>query len=84
MEMLEQETLDALWVHAPPLPVVGPSMAPGARRAVYLEKPIARTLAGADRSSRQGELSKARICAVGYHTTRASADDARGLLAGSR
>lgn len=65
-EMLERESLDAIWVCTPPLahrePVV---TALEAGIHVYLEKPIARTLADAEAIVTSAARSDA-ICAVGY------------------
>ena len=65
-EMLEREELDVLWVCPPPLhhrrPVEA-ALAAGVH--VYLEKPIARTLADADAIVAAAEASPA-VCAVGY------------------
>ena len=65
-DMLEREQLDVLWVCPPPLHHRAPveaALAMGVH--VYLEKPIARTLADADAIVEAAEGSSA-VCAVGY------------------
>ena len=65
-EMLEAETLDAVWVCTPPLRHAEPAIAALERRVhVYLEKPIARTLADAERIVAAAACTEA-ICVVGY------------------
>jgi predicted dehydrogenase len=65
-EMLEREQLDLLWVCTPPLhhrePVVA-ALAGGIH--VYLEKPIARTMADAEAIVEAARLGPG-ICAIGY------------------
>jgi len=90
-EMLERESLDALWVCTPPLHHREPAVAAlDAGIHVYLEKPIARTLEGAAAIVAAAERSAA-ICAVGYqwHATEllddllaALGDQPIGLLLG--
>jgi len=84
-EMLEQETLDALWVCTPPLFHRGPAEAALARGVhVYLEKPIARTLEDADAIVAAASSSSA-ICAIGYQYHASELlDDARTLLEGQQ
>jgi myo-inositol 2-dehydrogenase / D-chiro-inositol 1-dehydrogenase len=65
-EMLEAETLDAVWVCTPPLKHAEPAIAALERGVhVYLEKPIARTLPDAERIVTAASCSEA-ICVVGY------------------
>jgi predicted dehydrogenase len=65
-EMLERELLDALWVCTPPLLHRAPAVAAlESGIHVYLEKPIARTLADAEAIAAAAAQSEA-ICAVGY------------------
>jgi len=84
-QMLEHERLDVLWVCTPPLhhrdPVVA-ALAAGIH--VYLEKPIARTLADAEQIVRAAQAGPG-ICVVGYqwHATELL-DEAREALAGQR
>ena len=48
-ELLERETIDALWVTTPPLHHRGPAVAAMERGLpVFLEKPVARTIEDAD------------------------------------
>jgi myo-inositol 2-dehydrogenase/D-chiro-inositol 1-dehydrogenase len=65
-EMLEREQLDLLWVCTPPLhhrePVVA-ALAGGIH--VYLEKPIARTMADAEAIAEAARLGPG-VCAIGY------------------
>jgi predicted dehydrogenase len=65
-DMLEREALDAVWVCTPPLFHREPAVAALERGIhVYLEKPIARTLADAEAIVAAAARSDA-ICAVGY------------------
>ena len=64
--MLETEHLDAVFVCTPPTLHVDPAVASLARGlAVYLEKPLARSLADGRRIVEAWEASAA-VCAVGY------------------
>ena len=83
-EMLEREELDVLWVCTPPLhhraPVVA-ALAAGVH--VYLEKPIARTLADAEAIVAAAAAGPA-VCAVGYQWHASELlEEAREALAGS-
>jgi predicted dehydrogenase len=72
-ELLEQEELDALWVATPPLHHAAPAIAALERGLpVYLEKPIARTIADAEAITAAWERTGA-VCAIGYqwHATEA-------------
>lgn len=90
-EMLERELLDALWVCTPPLRHRDPAVAAlESGIHVYLEKPIARTLADAEAIAAAAAQSEA-ICAVGYqwHASElldvardAARDQAIGMLVG--
>ncbi len=65
-ELLEHETLDALWVATPPLQHRGPAVAAMERGLpVFLEKPIARTLEDAQAIEDAWRRTKS-VCAVGY------------------
>ncbi len=65
-QMLERESLDVVWVCTPPLAHREPAVtALEAGIHVYLEKPIARTLADAEAIVASAARSDA-ICAVGY------------------
>lgn len=65
-EMLERESLDAVWVCTPPLAHREPAVtALQTGIHVYLEKPIARTLADAEAIAAAAARTDA-ICAVGY------------------
>jgi myo-inositol 2-dehydrogenase / D-chiro-inositol 1-dehydrogenase len=65
-EMLEREQLGAVWVCTPPLFHREPAVAAIERGMhVYLEKPIARTLADGEAIAAAAERSDV-ICAVGY------------------
>jgi myo-inositol 2-dehydrogenase / D-chiro-inositol 1-dehydrogenase len=65
-EMLEHESLDAVWVCTPPLAHREPAVtALQTGIHVYLEKPIARTLADAEAIAAAAARTDA-ICAVGY------------------
>jgi myo-inositol 2-dehydrogenase/D-chiro-inositol 1-dehydrogenase len=65
-EMLEHESLDALWVCTPPLTHRDPAVAAlEAGIHVYVEKPIARTLPDAEAIVASAARSRA-VCAVGY------------------
>ena len=64
-EMLDQAELDALWICTPPLAHADPAVAAlEAGLPLYLEKPIARSLADAARIV--AAASGGTICAVGY------------------
>jgi myo-inositol 2-dehydrogenase / D-chiro-inositol 1-dehydrogenase len=82
--MLAAERLDAVWVCTPPLhhrPPVEAALAAGIH--VYLEKPIARTVADGEAIARAAAASTA-VCAVGYQWHASELlDRARELLAGS-
>jgi myo-inositol 2-dehydrogenase / D-chiro-inositol 1-dehydrogenase len=84
-ELIESETVDALWVATPPLHHRGPAVAAMERGLpVFLEKPIARTLEDAnaivDAWRRTG-----MVCAIGYqwHATE-GLETLRHELAGQR
>jgi myo-inositol 2-dehydrogenase/D-chiro-inositol 1-dehydrogenase len=82
-ELLERETLDALWVCVPPLAHRAPTVAALERGIhVYLEKPIARTFEDGETIVAAADRSRA-VCAVGYqwHATEVL-DDLRCALAG--
>lgn len=65
-ELLDRETLDALWVATPPLHHRGPATAAmEAGLPVFLEKPVARTLEDARAIVETWERTGA-VCAVGY------------------
>lgn len=65
-ELLDREELDAVWIATPPLHHRGPAVAAVARGLpVYLEKPIARTLADAAAIVEAVEQA-GTVCAVGY------------------
>jgi len=65
-EMLERERLDVLWVCTPPLHHRAPAVAALAAGVhVYLEKPIARTMADAEAIVRAAQDGPG-ICVVGY------------------
>jgi myo-inositol 2-dehydrogenase / D-chiro-inositol 1-dehydrogenase len=65
-EMLEGETLDAVWICTPPLAHRGPAVAAlESGLHVYLEKPIARTMDDAEAIVEAARRSET-ICAVGY------------------
>ncbi|MGI8714524.1 MAG: Gfo/Idh/MocA family protein [Solirubrobacteraceae bacterium] len=65
-QMLERESLDALWVCTPPLHHRAPTIIALERGIhVYLEKPIARDLADGEAIVAAAESSHA-VCAVGY------------------
>ena len=65
-ELLERETLGALWVCTPPLAHRSPAVAALERGLpVFLEKPVARTLADAEAIVEAWERS-GTVCAVGY------------------
>src|SRR5919201_4276130 len=82
-ELLERETVDALWICLPPLHHRDPTVE-ALRRGihVYLEKPIARGAEDADVIVAAAEASTA-VCAVGYqwHATEVL-DDLRAALDG--
>ena len=84
-EMLEREELDVLWVCPPPLHHRAPveaALAAGVH--VYLEKPIARTLADADAIVAAAGASPA-VCAVGYQWHASELlEEAREALRGQR
>lgn len=65
-ELLDRETLDALWVATPPLHHRGPATA-GMERGlpVFLEKPVARTLDDA-RAIVETWRRTGIVCAIGY------------------
>lgn len=65
-ELLDRETLDALWVTTPPLHHRGPATAAmEAGIPVFLEKPVARTLEDAHAIVESWERTGV-VCAVGY------------------
>ena len=65
-ELLEQESLDALWVCTPPLAHRAPAVAALERGIpVFLEKPVARTLEDAEAIVAAWKRS-GTVCAVGY------------------
>ena len=80
-EMLDQEPLDLLWVCTPPLHHREPVVAALARGInVYLEKPIARTMADAEAIA-EATLRGPGICVVGYQWHASELlDDARQAL----
>ena len=85
-EMFEREELDLVWVCTPPLHHRGPAvMALSAGIHVYLEKPIARTMADAEAIVAAADAATGVVCAVGYqwHATELL-DDVRRALAGQR
>jgi myo-inositol 2-dehydrogenase/D-chiro-inositol 1-dehydrogenase len=82
-QMLDQAALDTVWVCTPPRAHAGPAVtALDLGLALYLEKPIARSL----RDARDIAAAAARsgaVCAVGYQWHAAELlDDARRILAG--
>jgi predicted dehydrogenase len=82
-QMLARERLDVLWVCTPPLHHRDPAVAAlAAGIHVYLEKPIARTMADAEAIVRAAEAGPG-ICVVGYqwHATELL-DEAREALTG--
>ena len=85
-EMYEREELDVVWVCTPPLHHRAPTVAAlAAGIDVYLEKPIARTLADAEAIVAVAAAAGDAVCAVGYqwHATELL-EDARRALAGQR
>lgn len=82
-QMLETARLDALWVCTPPRAHTGPAVAALDQHiALYLEKPIARTLGDA-RAIVAAAARSRTVCAVGYQWHAAEVlDDARRILAG--
>jgi myo-inositol 2-dehydrogenase / D-chiro-inositol 1-dehydrogenase len=85
-EMFEREELDLVWVCTPPLHHRGPAVtALAAGIHVYLEKPIARTMADAEAIAAAAAAAPGVVCAVGYqwHATELL-DDVRRALAGQR
>jgi myo-inositol 2-dehydrogenase / D-chiro-inositol 1-dehydrogenase len=85
-EMYEREELDVVWVCTPPLHHRAPTVAAlAAGIDVYLEKPIARTLADAEAIVAAAAAAGDAVCAVGYqwHATELL-EDARRALAGQR
>jgi myo-inositol 2-dehydrogenase/D-chiro-inositol 1-dehydrogenase len=82
-DLLERETLDALFVCTPPLAHRGPAVAALERGVhVFLEKPIARTLEDAWAIVSAAERSPA-VCAVGYQWHATSVlDDLRSAISG--
>jgi predicted dehydrogenase len=65
-EMFERERLDTVWICTPPLAHRDPACAALDRGLhVYLEKPIARTLADAD-AIVESALGSSAVCAVAY------------------
>jgi predicted dehydrogenase len=90
-ELLASEHLDALWVCTPPLAHRGPAIAALQRGiAVYLEKPLARTMQDAEAIADAARAS-GTVCAVGYQwhasellrlARRAPENRAIGLLCG--
>ena len=84
-ELLERETLDALWVTTPPLHHYGPATAAmEGGLPVFLEKPVARTLDDARGIVETWERTGA-VCAVGYqwHATE-GLETLQAELAGQR
>ena len=64
--MLDATVLDAVWVCTPPRAHAGPAIAAANRGlAIYLEKPVARTLADAQAIAAATERNQT-VCAVGY------------------
>lgn len=84
-EMLDRETLDALWVCVPPLLHRAPAVAALERGThVYLEKPIARDLPDAQAIVDAAETSAA-VCMVGYQWHASELlDDVRNAVANRR
>ena len=85
-EMFEHEELDLVWVCTPPLHHRGPAVtALAAGVHVYLEKPIARTMADAEAIAAAADAAAGVVCAVGYqwHATELL-DDVRRALEGQR
>lgn len=82
-QMLETATLDALWVCTPPRHHAGPAVtALDQGLALYLEKPVARSLDDA-RGIVEAAARSGAVCAVGYQWHAAEVlDDARRILAG--
>jgi predicted dehydrogenase len=65
-ELLDRETLDALWVATPPLHHRDPAIAAMERGLpVFLEKPVARTLEDAA-AIVEAWRSTGQVCAIGY------------------
>jgi predicted dehydrogenase len=81
--LLESEEIDALLVCTPPAAHAGPAVAALNRGInVFVEKPLARTLADAERIVEAAEGSDA-VCAVGYQWRAVSfLDDVREALSG--
>jgi myo-inositol 2-dehydrogenase / D-chiro-inositol 1-dehydrogenase len=82
-ELLERERPDAVWICLPPLAHRAPTVAALERGIhVYLEKPVARTVADASAIVAAAERTDA-VCAVGYqwHATEVL-DDLRRTLDG--
>ncbi len=82
-ELLEAEELDAVWVTTPPREHAGPAVAALERGLpVYLEKPIARTLADG-RAIVDAWRRTGGVCAIGYQWHAAEAlERLRDVLAG--
>jgi predicted dehydrogenase len=80
-EMLAADLLDALFVCTPPAHHAGPAIAALERGlAVYLEKPLARSLADGEAIAEAWRLSGA-VCGVGYQWRALDElDDVRALL----
>lgn len=84
-ELLERETIDALWVTTPPLHHRGPAVAAMERGLpVFLEKPVARTIEDAD-AIVDAWRQTGKVCAIGYqwHATE-GLETLRQELAGQR
>ena len=82
-QMLETASLDAVWVCTPPRAHAGPAVAALDQGvALYLEKPIARSVDDA-RAIVAAAARTGTVCAVGYQWHAAEVlDDARRILAG--
>jgi myo-inositol 2-dehydrogenase / D-chiro-inositol 1-dehydrogenase len=82
-QLLETAPLDAVWVCTPPRHHAGPAVTSLERGlALYLEKPIARSL-GEARSIVEAAARSGSVCAVGYQWHAAEVlDDALRILAG--
>ena len=66
-ELLDRETLDALWVATPPLHHRGPAVAAMERGLpVFLEKPVARTVEDAEAIVDGVAAHAGQVCAIGY------------------
>jgi myo-inositol 2-dehydrogenase / D-chiro-inositol 1-dehydrogenase len=84
-EMLAADALDALFVCTPPAHHAAPAMAALARGlSVYLEKPLARSLADGEAIAEAWRQSGA-VCAVGYQWQALDVlDELRSLLRGAQ